>query len=483
MIPITLALMCLMPDATPDAWPGFLGVGRTPLDASTLPLKWSPTENIAWKTRLPGQGQSAPVIWGDKVFVTCIDGPTKDSCHVVALSLADGKELWNHKQPSTQKVRSNYFQSRSAPTPCVDAERVYAFFETGELIALTHDGKLVWERSLVKEYGNFETTIGLAASLAQTTEAVFVLIDHEGPSYLLGVNKKTGKNVWKTARDSRKSYASPVVMRIGDKDQIVVSSDGSVDGYDPMTGKLLWSFDDVGGNVSGVAFPVGPGRFLVSAMPGMHNQREKEAKRSNLLMAVEPSKGGEFRPTVNWRASILPTFANPITHKDVAYWVNKVGVVTAYDVKSGKELFKERIQQSCWAAPLGVGDRVYFFGKDGQTTVLKAGQEFKVIAVNQLWDAAVAGKDRFGGGGRRPASTGKYQEGEPSREEKPVPKDNKKESEPANGGAPGGAPKERPETGPGGLNFADPVQYGVAAVNGSLVIRTGAVIYCIREKK
>jgi outer membrane protein assembly factor BamB len=151
MIPITLALMCLTPGATPDAWPGFLGAGRTPLDANTLPLKWSPTENVAWKATLPGQGQSAPVIWGDKVFVTCIEGPTKDTCHVVALALADGKQLWNHKQPGTQKVRSNYFQSRSAPTPVVDGDRVYAFFETGDLVALSHDGKPVWERTLVKE--------------------------------------------------------------------------------------------------------------------------------------------------------------------------------------------------------------------------------------------------------------------------------------------------------------------------------------------
>lgn len=482
MIPMTLALMCLTPGAAPDAWPGFLGAGATPLHADTLPLKWSPTENVAWKSTLPGQGQSAPVIWGDKVFVTCIDGPTKDTCHVVALSLADGKLLWDAGRPGTQKVRSNYFQSRSAPTPVVDGDRVYAFFETGDLIALTHDGKTAWERSLVKEYGNFESTIGLASSLTQTADAVFVLIDHEGPSYLLALDKKTGKNVWKVARDSRKSFASPVVMRVGGKDQVVVSSDGTVDGYDPATGKLLWSFDDVGGNVSGTAFPVGPGRFLVSATPGMHGEREKEAKRSNFLMTVDSSKGVEFKPTVNWRATALPSFANPVTHGDVAYWVNKTGIVTAYDVATGKELFSERVKQTCWATPLGVGDRVYFFGKDGQTTVLKAGREFEVLAVNQLWDAAVVGKDRLGEGGGRPAPKGD-KDAEAPGGGRPTPKAEKKDTEPVKGGQPGGPPKERPEAGPGGLKFADPIQYGVAAVNGSLVIRTGAVVYCVREKK
>jgi outer membrane protein assembly factor BamB len=466
MIPITLALMCLMPNATPDTWPSFLGAGRTPLDEKTLPLKWSPTQNIAWKTKLPGQGQSSPVIWGDRVFVTCIEGPFKDTCHVVALSLKDGKPLWDYSLASSQKVRSNYFQSRAAPTPAVDAERVYAFFETGDIIALTHDGKPVWQRSLVKEYGNFESDIGLAASLAQNANAVFVLIDHEGPSYLLAIDKRTGKNLWKTPRDSRRSYSSPMVLRIGDKDQIVVSSDGTVDGYDPATGKLLWSFDDVGANTVGTPFPVAPGRFLISATPGMQNQREKEAKRSNFLMTVEPSHNGTFTLSVKWRASVMATFANPIVHKGIAYWVTRAGVVAAYDVESGEELFKERIGQTCWAAPLGVGDRVYFFGKDGQTTVLKAGRQFEVLAVNHLWDPAIEGRDRLGEDSRSPA-----------------PKRDNGHSEHREGPQRGGPGTKRPETGPGGLNFADPIQYGIAAVNGSLVIRTGAVVYCIREQK
>jgi len=465
MISTIVTMICLTNGAEPAVWPGFLGAGASPLEAQTLPLKWSATENVAWKAKLPGQGQSSPVIWGNHVFVTCIEGPIKDTCHVVALALEDGQQLWDYRQPSTQKVRSNYFQSRSAPTPVVDAERVYAFFETGELIALTHTGQLVWSRSLVKEYGNFESTIGLAASLAQNSEAIFVLVDHEGPSYLLAVDKKTGRNLWKAARDSRNSYASPMLIKIGGKDQIVVSSDGSVDGYHPGTGELLWTFDDVGGNVSGTAFPAGPGRFLISATAGMHNEREKEAKRSNFLMSVDPLQGGDFKPVVNWRVSALPTFANPITHENVAYWLNKTGVVTAYDVTNGKEFYSERIEQTCWAAPLGVGPRVYFFGKDGRTTVLKAGPEFEVLAVNQLWEPTVAGRDQVGGSDR-----GRRNEGD-------------KQSEPGQGVQPANRVKERRDTGPGGLTFADPVQYGVAAVNGSLIIRTGAVVYCLRNLK
>jgi outer membrane protein assembly factor BamB len=265
-------------------------------------------------------------------------------------------------------------------------------------------------------------------------------------------------------------------MRVGGKDQVVVSSDGTVDGYDPATGKQLWSFDDVGGNVSGTPFPVGPGRFLVSATPGMHNEREKEAKRSNLLLTVEPGAGGSFTPAVAWRVSALPTFANPMTHRGVAYWVNNVGGVFAFDATTGKELFTERIGQSCWAAPLGCGDRVYFFGKNGLTTVLQSGPEFKVLAQNQLWNPDVEGKDLLGEGrhgnhGGKPDTT-KPEAG--AGEKKDIPSKDRPAS---------GPPRERPETGPGGKMFADPIQYGTAAVNGSLVIRSGATVYCVRDKK
>ena len=125
------------------------------------------------------------------------------------------------------------------------------------------------------------------------------------------MDKATGKTQWKTARDSRNSYASPAVMPIGTSDQIVCSSQGSVDGYDPITGKLLWSFDDVGGNNVATPFQVVPGQFLISGRPGMHNEREKEAKRSNLLMTVELGPNGAFVPKVNWRVPTTPSLREP----------------------------------------------------------------------------------------------------------------------------------------------------------------------------
>jgi len=149
-------------------WPSFLGIGATKLTPSRLPTNWSHEKNISWNTKLVGAGQSSPVIWNDQVFVTSIDGDMKDNCVVTSISLIDGETLWSHETPSSQPVRSNYYQSRSAPTPVVDQDRVYSLFETGKLIALDHKGEEAWARSLTDDYGAFEVRIGLAASLAQT---------------------------------------------------------------------------------------------------------------------------------------------------------------------------------------------------------------------------------------------------------------------------------------------------------------------------
>ncbi|MCS6851990.1 MAG: PQQ-binding-like beta-propeller repeat protein [Gemmataceae bacterium] len=465
-----ISLMCLLMGplvgAEPLRWPAFLGAGATAIDVQTIPLRWSPNENVAWKTSLPGKGQSSPVIWGGRVFVTAIDGPMKDTCQVLALDLADGRIAWRQEFPASQKVRSNYFQSRAAPTPVVDAEGVYAFFETGDVGAWSHEGKPLWRRSLTKDYGAFESRIGLAASPVQTEDSIILLIDHEGPSYVLALDKRTGTTRWKTERDSRVSYASPSLIPVGPSWHLVCSSAGSIDGYDPKTGKLLWSVDDVGGNTATTPLALGNGRLLIGAGPGMHNEREPEARRTNFVLAVEPEEGS-YRTKVLWRTTeAMTAFASPIVYRNCAYWVNRLGIVYCYDAETGKLHYSQRLRQLCWATPVGIGDRVYFFGKDGLTTVLAAGPEFRVLAENALWEQKDPPAAPQGVAGSAPG-----EHGQPSGHSAPPT--------PARGGRSG----NRPEAGPGGLNFADPVQYGVAIVNGSIVIRTGGVVYCVREPR
>lgn len=438
----TLLSLALLTGADPmDAtrtWPGFRGMGDSVTAAKRLPVRWSERENVAWKISLPGYGQSSPVVWHDTVFVTAVHGSEREKGYIVAVNVVTGKERWRHEFAPTQKAKWSGMVSRAAPTPLVDADAVYAFFEGGDLLALTHDGKPLWSRSLVKEYGEFQNNHGLGASPVQTDDAVIVLIDHRGPSYVLAVNKKTGKNVWKTDRPSRSSWTSPAVATRDGKQEIIVSSNGAVTGYDARTGKQLWEIDGLAGNT--LPSPCVAGEFvLTGAGTGrMDDDGQKSAKSNCCLRLIE--KDGKPSSELRWTAAkAVANYASPLAHRGHAYFVNQAGVVFCIDLATGKERYAERVDGSCWATPIGAGDHVYFFGRNGRTTVLRAGPKHEQVASNGLWEAA-PGDAKNDANDKKPTST----------------------------------------RGAGfGAEYMDPILYGVAAVDGAFFVRTGTALYRI----
>ncbi|HEY1189071.1 MAG TPA: PQQ-binding-like beta-propeller repeat protein, partial [Gemmata sp.] len=363
-----------------DSWPGFRGTGDS-VAKGTYPTKWAPKEGIAWAIDLPGYGQSAPVVWNGTVYLTAVEGNQREKGFVVALDAKTGKEKWRHTFEPTQKAKWGYTISRAAPTPCADADGVYGFFEGGNLVALTHAGKVRWERSLAKEYGEFQGGHGIGSSPAQTADALFVLIDHRGPSYLLAVDKATGKNKWKTEREQKGGWASPVIAMRGGKPEVIASSAGTVIGYAADTGKELWKLDNVVGNTIPSASVAGD-RVLFGGGASRSKEALPTGAKSNGCLKLVAKDGKPGFETA-WAAKPgISNYATPLGYEGVAYFVNQVGVVYAHDLVSGKELFSERIDGACWASPVGAGGHVYFFGKDGTTSVLKAGKEFDLIASN-----------------------------------------------------------------------------------------------------
>lgn len=381
-----LAFVCVFgsPLLAEDDWPAFLGGTQRQTATGPVPLEWSPEQNIRWQTPLPGHGQSSPVVVDGQVYLTAVEGPNKETNLVICLELAGGEPLWQHSSASSLPVKNDTYTSRAAPTPVADADGVYAFFESGNLVALDPEGEVRWQRDLLADYGRYEGRFGLGASLAQTDDRVFVLADNEGPSYLLALEKSTGETLWKTDRTSRVSWSSPMILNVAGEPQIVVSSAGSVDGYDPQDGRQLWTLGDVGGNTVASPVPFGEGRFLVGASAGRNGENSEGARRSNMAVAVEPDGDG-YRAEVLWRnEKASSSFGSPIVHRGLAYYTNRAGVLFCLDAKTGKPQYTVRLQSN-WATPLAVEDRVYVFGKNGETTVLAAGPKKQVLAVNDLW--------------------------------------------------------------------------------------------------
>ena len=382
---VSLSLIGVAPE---DQWPGFRGTGDSRSPAQTLPLRWSETEGVAWTADLPGTGQSSPVVANQRVVVTSIEGPKKERVIVSCLDLATGDLKWKQSFAADQPATVSNYVSRAAPTPAMDADRIYAFFETGNLVALDHDGKTVWSRSITSDYGPFRGNHGLGSSLALTRDSVIVLVCHDGPSYTLALDKATGATRWKTDRAKKVSWSSPIVSQgiLSPDDaspddaspdeggeRVFISSSGTCEALDAATGKQLWIVNGLEGNTVPSA-SVSKDLVIVGS------------KDKGATLAIRRGGTGDVTDThIAWRSQdATATFSSPLVYQGHVYSVSRAGVAYCLDAKDGGTIWKNRIGDSCWTSPLGAAGRIYFFGKGGKTTVVAAGPEWKVLAENNL---------------------------------------------------------------------------------------------------
>lgn len=354
-------------------WAGFRGDGSGRSEADQLPLKWAEDAGIAWTARLPGYGQSSPIVWNDRVFVTSSQGRYKDTLIISALDLETGGVIWRRRLGGSQKTESSEMVSRSAPTPAVDAQRLYVFFESGDLFAFDHEGNDLWQRSLTREYGLFQGNHGIGSSLAQNDESLFLLIDHGGPSYLMSVDKATGRNNWKLERPKRVSWTSPLVSRYQDREELILSSNGIVEAYDAVTSRRLWFVEGVQKNT--VASPSVSGDLVVIG----------SSEKSHNLAIKRGGKGDVSKSHVLWKAEASSSFGSPLIYGDCVYYVNRAGVATCADIRTGKAKWTHRLGEACWASPIAADGRIYFFSKNGVTTVMSSSSEkAEILSQNKI---------------------------------------------------------------------------------------------------
>lgn len=359
-------------------WTGFRGNdGRSHTSAIDLPLTWSETENIAWTTELPGYGQSSPVVWDGKIFVTTSEGQLKETLVVLCIKVTTGEILWTKRFEASDKTERTNMISQAAPTPTVDAQHLYVFFESGDLFALSHQGEKRWHRSLTKAYGTFIGNHGIGSSIAQTDDAVILLIDHSGPSYLLSIRKTDGTNLWKRDREKRVSWTSPVINQSGNVTEILISSNGIVEAYNAENGERHWYVEGVEKNT--VPSPTVTAEWVVAG-----------SSQKGETLAIKRGGTGDVREShIRWKGDVASSFGSPLVHRDSVYIVNKAGVLSCLNLETGSVRWATRIGSSTWASPIAAGDMLYFFGKDGDTTVMSAplqqGTEIPpIVSVNSL---------------------------------------------------------------------------------------------------
>jgi outer membrane protein assembly factor BamB len=387
-------------------------------------VEWSEEQNVRWKTAIPGRGHASPVIWGDLVFLTtavetgadaepeavkaaAAETPSfhRDSAHmpgkvlgfvVLALRRGDGGVLWRRTvREQAPHAATHADGSWASGSPVTDGERVYAWFGSYGLYALDMDGNVVWE----KQWGPFKVkaNFGEGSSPVLCGDLLIVNQDQEGPSFITALDRRTGEEKWRVARDEATSWATPLVVEHDGRRQVVTSATKRIRSYAAEDGALLWEATGMTGNV--VPCPVAA-KGVVYCMSGF---------RGSALMAISlDAAAGDITGTPDalaWsRAEDTPYVPSPLLYDGLLYYLkgNK-GALTCVDAATGEVRYGPQELEGIrmvYASPVGAAGRVYLTGRDGLTYVVRQGPVFDVLARNTLDDqfsasAALAGGDLF----------------------------------------------------------------------------------------
>lgn len=379
-------------------WSSFQNGGQMSVDAGSLPTEWT-ADSVAWTAKIDGYGQSTPIVDAKQIVVTSTSGDNKDNYHIIAFDTDSGRRLWRKDFTNPSPYKNSPMVSRAAPTPVADGDGYIVFFEGGLLVAIGRSGELRWKKDLVAEHGAISARHGLAASLEQNKDHVFVWVERMENPYLLALSKSDGKPVWKVPGVGATSWGSPRIVPTNHGDHLVCSASGMIAGFDPANGNRLWDFDGISGNSSCSPILVGPGRFLIGASAGRGGS-EEAAAGSNGVIGITKKDDGTFVADFVWKAKkASSSFGSPIVANGRACFVNRSGILFQLDAETGKQLSMARLGcGGIWATPLATAEHLYLFGSKGTTSVVSWADN-KEIAKNRLWKAAPAaqgGQRSFG---------------------------------------------------------------------------------------
>jgi outer membrane protein assembly factor BamB len=316
-------------------------------------------KNTIWKTPVPQKGYNSPVIWGNKLFFSGADAQSRE---VYCYDRNSGKLLWKQAvdnipgSPATSpKVTEDTGFSASSLT--TDGNRVYAIFATGDIICFDMDGNRIWARNL----GLPDNHYGHSSSLVMLKDKLFIQYDTNKSRKLVALNSATGENVWETVRKGKISWASPILADINGKFQVVLSTDPMVAGYDPETGKELWSVDCMSGEVG--PSPASGGGLIFAA-----NEYAK-------LVAIDPLKNSKV-----WESDeFLPEVASPVTANGLLFVATSYGVLACYDAVSGTKNWSKEDGPGYYSSPVIADNKLYIFDTSGKMRVFEVSKEEKLL--------------------------------------------------------------------------------------------------------
>jgi hypothetical protein len=397
-----------------DQWPQFRGPQSTGVaDDPALPETWSATRNVVWKTEIPGSGWSSPVVWGDRIFLTSVistvapEAPKKGLYFggnregiptdehrwmVYAVDWKTGKIVWEREVHRGSPRSSHHLKNTYASeTPVTDGERVYAYFGNLGLFVFDMEGKPVWSQ----HWGPFRTRYGwgTAASPVLHKERVYVVNDNDDQSFLAALDKRTGKQIWRVARDEASNWSTPFIWENGQRTEIITTGTRKVRAYD-LDGKVLWELGGMSSIVIPTPFAQHGLLFLASGYVG-DNVRPVFAVRPSArgdISLKESETGNEYIAWYQRQAG--PYNPSPLVYGDFYYTLLDRGMMTCHEARTGREIYgKQRMDPETTAftaSPWAYNGKIFALSEDGDTFVIQAGAEFKVLGKNPLDELSMA---------------------------------------------------------------------------------------------
>lgn len=389
-------------------WAEWRGPFLNGMARGDAPTVWNATKNIKWKADIPGRGHSTPVVWGDKIFLTTAipTGKSQPSpaepasgqperrgpgggagakiehrFEVICINRKTGKVAWQ-KTARVATPHEGYhrmYGSFASNSPITDGKHLYAFFGSRGIYCYDMNGKLIWEKDLGVQM-RMRLQFGEGVAPAIDGERIILTFDQESDSFIVALDKRTGKEVWRAARDERSSWSTPLIIEHAGRRQVIVSATSKVRSYDLQTGKVIWECAGLGSNV--IPAPVYH-NGVVYVMSGHRDPR---------LMAIRLGKEGDLTGTdaVLWSHTRGASYTlSPVLYEGKLYVVTDSGQVSCFNVATGEPYYHQvRLPRpyNFKASPVGASGKLYLASEEGDVIVVKMGEKLEVVATNTLED-------------------------------------------------------------------------------------------------
>lgn len=376
-------------------WPQWRGKNADGVsDGGNLPTHWSQVENVRWSAKLPGWGTSSPVVYGDRLFVTSqVEQDGRKSLLTLCFRRDTGKELWRHDFGMGVDQQTHQKSNLAVNTPAVTEDAVYVAFGNADIARYSHDGKLIWVTRYMALFGDPKMAWGYGISPLVLEDSVLLPWDHHtGPCYLVGLDKQTGRVMWKKDRPIGTSHSTPLLVAHHEQADILVPGKNRLTAFDARTHAELWKYGQGEGPFNGeiVASPTyGDGMVFLQLW------------RQSAIHAIRLAGNGQPPEQVWVSQKPGPQEPSLLYYRGLLYALMDNGVLVCFDGKTGKEIYRKRLGGGeCNSSPVASDGRVYVSDNEGATFVVKAGREFELLSTNSLGERitaspAISGNELF----------------------------------------------------------------------------------------